>query len=479
MFIKPASAREHEVLVHRNGVSYVVRFNTNPRIAQSINDTNKRIYEGFYGDVLKVASAITRFKSAAVTMFRPTFIFVTNPLRDFDMVLNMSYVDEGAKFTGMFLKNFPVAIKTMVKYAAKQSDPSTNKYDAMLIDYIMQGGVTGISKLMELQQQTKSLKSDVNSTVHPAKAVKNLYESLSEVTENQTRLAVYFAAIEKGYSPTKATFMAKEASLNFDRTGNGRNGAKEMQTFKMFSKVGFQALYNVYNRGTKTPKTKLRMAEVLLAKTLLFGSLSTFGISILLNNLFGDGDDEKVIDDIAKLNPHKVNSSFNLRMPNGSFIHSPLSQELRAFNGLGTNMTLFMLGRLTATEAAIEFASSMSDLIPYNPISEMLQYRSDNYGAAFIAGTFDALTPLAELEMNRNYYGGRIYKENQKPETPGYKQIRKTKSGDPYLEQYAINFAKWVDTITGGDGAVSGVNGKITNPEKMETFNGRLYRRLV
>jgi len=260
--------------------------------------------------------------------------------------------------------------------------------------------------------------------------------------------------------------------LNFDRQGNGRSGAKELQSFKAFSKVGFQALYNLYNRANKDSKTRLRFAEVALTKAVVFGALFTFGISILLNRLFGDGDDDKVIEDISNLSPYRIGSSFNLRLPDGSFIHVPLGQELRPFNALGTNMTLWMLGKRTSAEAAIEFTSAVSDLIPYNPINSMLQYNTDQYGAAIIAGTFDMFAPVAELSMNRNYLGSKIYKENQSPETPGFKQVKTNKKGEPYIEDYALNFSKWIDTMAGGDGAVSGINGNYTNPDKIKHLMG-------
>ncbi|MBV5282171.1 MAG: DEAD/DEAH box helicase family protein [Paludibacter sp.] len=468
VWIKPTNEREHEIIVKRNGESFTVRIHTSPRIAQSINGTNMRYYDGAFGKTLETIGTATRAMAGFKTLWRPAFILITNPLRDIHAGLNLAYIDEGAAFTGNVIKNFAHAVVALSKRSIGKSDLN-NKYDKMLNDYLLNGGKTGISKIMEIKQIQVEIQKQLKTKSSPVKSVFSLYHTISDITENQMRLAVYITAMEKGYSSMKATSMAKEATLNFDRKGNGRNGLRELKSAVAFINVGFQALDNIYTKSTQNDKTKQR-AAIAIAANVLSGALLVAGLNAALGKLYGD-DEDKWLTEAAKLSSFERNANFLIWTPKG-FIKIPLGQEFRMFHGLGMDMLMGINGKVSATETAVNLVKGLSSLVPYNPIESMVQRNSTNPVSALV-GSIDVLTPFAELQENKNWLGSPITKENQSDEKPDYLKVRTNKRGDAYAPEVLVKFAKALDHATGGDGVKAGLIG--FNPDIADHLLGGYF----
>ncbi len=447
LWIKPANVREHEVQVIQNGVSYTIRFNTSPRIPQAINETNVRHYEGFVGSVLDGIGNATRHMAGFKTLWRPAFILLTNPLRDIHAGLNLAFIDEGTAFTANVMKNFPHAISSLVRYNIGKLDVVNNKYDKMLMDFLMQGGKTGISKIMELKEVQKSIEKRLKDGINPIGKVFDLYHAVSDITENQMRMAVYMSAIEKGYSPLRATSMAKEATVNFDRKGNGRNGLRELKAGYAFINVGFQAIDNLYTKSTKNKTTAMR-AALAIAANVVSGSLIVAGLNSLLCTLFG-WDEDKWLEDFSNRSAFTRNSNFSIWTPD-KIIDIPLGQEFRMYHGLGMDLLMMAHGKVTATETAVNVMKGFSSMLPYNPIESVAQ---GGLGSAFP----DVVSPLTELYVsNKNWMGTQIVKANQPDYAPGYTKVRTNKQGEAYAPEMIIKGSKFLDNLTGGDGVEKG-----------------------
>ena len=263
------------------------------------------------------------------------------------------------------------------------------------------------------------------------------------------RFAVYLAALKNGDSTLKAVSMAKQATVNFDLKGNGRNGLREISSLYAFVRVGFQAIDGLYSASTQSAETKRRFAGA-LTMNILGGMVLTGAISSLIYNLFkGDDDDEDGwINDFAKLSTYERNSNFLIWTPDGVAKY-PLGQEFRVFHGLGMDMLMYMHGKATATETATNFGKGLTSLIPYNPIESAVQ---GSWGSAMP----DAVSPWAELAANRDWMGTRIYKENQDEDAPGYMKVRTNKRGEYYASEFMYRLSKALDKATGGDEAVKG-----------------------
>ncbi|MBP7249300.1 MAG: hypothetical protein KBA38_08905, partial [Negativicutes bacterium] len=463
LWIKPTNEREHEVVVKSNGESYTIRFHTSPRVPQAINGTNMRYWgDDFAGKLMSnVISPATRAMAAYKTLWRPTFILITNPLRDIHAGLNLAYIDEGAKFTGNVILNFRHAQAALLRRSLNQhwdkNDAGkqfiSGKYDKMLNDYMMLGGKTGISKIMELKDIQENIQKQMKSGINPVGMVFDFYHAISDITENQMRFAVYVTAIEKGYSKLKATSMAKEATVNFDRKGNGRNGLRELKATTAFVNVGFQALDNIYSKSTKNTETKKR-ALLAIAANVLSGYFAVAALSAAVCALFGYAED-KWAEDFAKLSSFERNSNFLIWTPWG-IIKIPLGQEFRMYHGFGMDLMMMAHGKVSGTETAINMIKGLSSLIPSNPIESMVTRGTTNPISALI-GTADFLNPLSELSENKNWLGYSIYKLNQDEAAPGYTKIKTNKKGEPYAPELIIKFSKSLDSMTGGDGAKAGL----------------------
>ena len=445
VWIKPTNVREHEVHVMRNGETYLIRFNTSPRIPQAVNKVNYRYYDGAIGRTFEEIGKVTRFMAAAKTMFRPTFIFITNPLRDIHAGLNLAFIDEGAAFAANVASYIPRAAYTLGRRMTGNIDLN-DKYDKALNTYLLNGGKTGISKILELKQVERDLKDRMHKKIHPWDSLKKVYQSISEITENQVRLAVYFAAIDKGYSALKATSMAKEATINFDRKGNGRNALREIKSLYAFTNVGFQALDNIYTKSTKDSANQKRFIASVAMNAFAGGVLVSL-ISSAIAAAFG-ADDDEWLEDFSKLSSFERNANFLVWTPNG-VLKYPLGQEFRIYHALGMDFMMLAHGKTTATETAINMVKGLSSLVPYNPIEATAM---GSWGSAMP----DVVSPLTELATNRDWMGSRIYKENQSPEQAGYTKVRTNKRGEPYATETMMLFAKALDKGTGGDGAKKG-----------------------
>jgi len=483
VFIKPANARKHEVAVWRNGVNYTIRFNTDPRVPEAINGNNMRNYEGAWGGLLNKMGDVTRFMAAAKTMYRPAFIFITNPLRDMYQSFNMNFIDQGAEFTAKFATNVPRAVSSLVKYYTKGIDPISNPSDRLLWDYMSGGAKTGKIQMLEINDIEKKLRREVKMLGKGKVAnlgngiwdlFQKIYQSAGDITENQFRFATYITAIETGYSKEKAIQMAKDVTLNFDRHGSGRNIAKELRSMKAFYNVGWQALDNLYTKASRDKYTAMRASGVVFGNIALGYFLLT-SLNSMIAAAIGEDDDEW-IDLYSKVPEFTRNSNLMLYTgKDNGFISVPISQELRIFYGLGSDFFMYQNGKVEATKAAANLLTGLSSMISYNPVEQLAEDNLPQLAPDVIQG-------MVEISANKNFLGSRIYDtwKDEQP-IPGYQKVRTNRKGEPYAPEVLIHWLKEIDKATGGDGVVPGkisANPDIVN-HLMGSYLAGLYTQFI
>ena len=96
--VESRDLKQHQVLVKRNGVEYVVTINGNPRAAQALNGQTNPDNDnaGAIGAILRAGEALNRQLSAFYTTRNPDFV-VSNFIRDALYGNTMVWVKEGAK----------------------------------------------------------------------------------------------------------------------------------------------------------------------------------------------------------------------------------------------------------------------------------------------------------------------------------------------------------------------------------------------
>jgi len=478
VFIKPANARKHEVSVYRNGIHYVIRFNTDPRVPEAINGSNMRNYEGFWGELLNKTGNVTRFMAAAKTMYRPAFIFITNPLRDMYQSFNMNFIDQGPMFTAKFATNVPRAIASLVKYYTVGIDPIGSESDRRLWDYMSGGAKTGKIQMLEINDIEKKLRREVKAMGKGKIAelvngvwdlFQKVYQSAGDITENQFRFATYLTAIEEGASKQRAIQMAKDVTLNFDRKGSGRNMAKELRSMKAFYNVGWQALDNLYTKSTKDKYTMMRSSGVVFAN-MAMGYFLVTGLNSMIAAMLGEDDDEW-IDLYSRLPEFTRNSNIMIYTgKDNGFISLPISQELRTFYGLGSDFFMYQNGKVEPQKAATNLISGLSSMISYNPVEQVIEDNIPQLAPDVIQG-------MVEISANKNFLNSPIYNQwkDEQP-IPGYLKIRTNRKGEPYAPEVLIYWLQEIDKMTGGDGVVPG---KISaNPDKVNHLMGSYFAGL-
>ncbi|MDR1373182.1 MAG: hypothetical protein LBJ17_08750, partial [Dysgonamonadaceae bacterium] len=218
MFIKPAQEKQHTVEVYQNGKAYTVYFNTNPEVARVINGTDvPRMPEewGLLTDAVQLRTKFTRGIAELMTSKNPEFTF-TNASRDFLFASTVLPVQEGIKYSLKFQKNFwsGRAAGAMRRHIFWELDLS-RKDDALLYEYIINGGVTGYSTIMSM----KGVKSNIEREIlkgNKDNAVKKIWDFIgdsNELIENNTRLAVYMTSREQGRSIAQSIHDAKDVTL--------------------------------------------------------------------------------------------------------------------------------------------------------------------------------------------------------------------------------------------------------------------------
>jgi hypothetical protein len=239
LFIKPKQAEHHAIPVMVNGEERVVYINGDPKVAEAVTFSNMADVNAF----LRAVKEGSRFMAANFTTRRPDFV-ASNAMRDYIYASSALFVKEGAKYTAAFEKNLPLAIKEITAYF-------NGKGSAIAGEFIMNGGRTGYTSLLELQDVQRRLERDIkrggkkrrgtiSNVLHApadgAMALLSFIDAANAVAENSCRLAVYMTSKELDRGVIRSIYDAKEVTLNFNRRGTGQFRAKK-RLAKMFAKT--------------------------------------------------------------------------------------------------------------------------------------------------------------------------------------------------------------------------------------------------
>ncbi|MCX4285458.1 helicase-related protein, partial [Duncaniella dubosii] len=152
--------KEHQVLVKRNGESYVITINGNPRAAQAVNGlTNPdNDLNGAIGKVFNVAETVNRQLSQFYTTRNPDFS-VANFIRDLIYSNTMVHVKENQGYAMRFHKNHAKVnpmrmIRLLHLYEADRLNMH-NPTHRMFYEFMHWGGETGYTMQRDLDQEKK------------------------------------------------------------------------------------------------------------------------------------------------------------------------------------------------------------------------------------------------------------------------------------------------------------------------------------
>lgn len=451
--IVDGNIKEHQVLVKRNGESYVITINGNPRAAQAVNGlTNPdNDLNGAVGKVFNLASVVNRWLAQVYTTLNPDFS-VANFIRDLIYSNTMVHVKENQGYAVKFHKNHakvnPIRMVRLLHLYEANRLNMRNPIHRMFYEFMHWGGETGYTMQRDLEQEkklvAKIMKEARRGTLNPMSIlslVGNKLDQINRGVENSARFAAFVTSRETGRDVQRSAYDAKEISVNFNKKGSGskfmdatgQTAAGKTAGFTSGLGRSFYVFWNAAVQGTanygKAFKKNPVKAMTVTTALLLLG--------YVMAALMDDGDDE---DKNGYYNMPKYTRRSNLMFRTGEqWVTIPLPVEYRALYGLGELAYSVTSGReeYSDAELAKETASQLSQLLP-------LDFMEGGGGLhAFVPSAFK---PIVESATNTSWTGLPLYKD-----TPFNKDMPEWTKAYPRTSSQLVDLSKWANEASGGN----------------------------
>lgn len=295
-----------------NGKKVWIKFND-----ESLAIAFRGIGKENIGGIMSGVSKFTRLYSGLATRFNPEFA-LPNKIRDLQETAVYMASQKGIGFKG--------SAKMVARDAAQQNTIAIidflrggNSEGARLYKEMKEmGGTTGGFGLSNKETVFKSLdqlESLANSrTKRIAPNIIKYIDGWNTIFEDSTRLSVYRQSLKEGLSKERAAFLAKEASINFNRMGRG---GPVINAVWMFSNASIQGSTKMI-RSLKNPKV-------------LAATVATVGGSVTIVNQWNDRVDPDWRDKVTKWD--RLNG-LPIMLPNkdgkgASYVTLPVSWGIR------------------------------------------------------------------------------------------------------------------------------------------------------
>ena len=457
--IRKSEATEHHVEVVRNGETYVIYINGDPRAAQALNGSRRRMAQMKAGESSRIANAV-RWMAANYTSKSPSFT-MANLARDITMATTVAAIKEGRGYTALLTANlFRLLIinptrrggammpSLMYKYqhGTLDMDKPTERY---FYEFMTYGGETGFTALQDIDDikelMEKEFQKDNREKLDPRRVLSALGDGMEWVNrciEDATRFATYMASRESGRGVNRSVNDAKNITLNFNRKGTGENldGIKFLKWLP--SNATARNLYAFVNPAVQAMHTLAHLVKhhkrifTLVTSTWVAAGVLTPLLNEFLINAFGDDDDKEKYWSLPKW---VRRNNFCLYIPGVKrFIQIPLAQEFRVFYGLGEIATTTYLGHDTIRAGALDIVESSLDLLPLDFTG------SGGNPVASLAPT--VVKPVTDIAVNTSFTGYPIWKET--PWNKNEPAFQKAYSRTP---SYMIGMSEDINDWTGGN----------------------------
>lgn len=474
--------REHQVLIKRNGRTFIATINGNPRAAQAINGlTNPDVDQnGVVGNMLKAGTWVNRQLSAFYTTRNPDFV-VSNFFRDMLYSNCMTWVKESPRYALRFHKNFglvnPIAMRRLLGKWENGTLNMGDHIESMFYQFMMNGGETGYTNIRDIEGHKRAVAAELKKQGSTGRRVWTALgmqlDLLNRAAENCARFAAFVTSRDFGRNIDRAIYDAKEISVNFNKKGSGSKmvnatGQTKLGKTGAYLSGGGRLLYVFWNAGIQGMTNFGRQAKLHPAKFSV-GATALFTLGYVIPMLAqmlggGDGDDD---DKNAYYNlPEYVRRSNICFYAGDQWITIPLPIEYRAIYGMGELAHGVISGneRYSNSELARQMASQVSQIMPI----DMLEG-----GGGISPFIPSAAKPFTEAYiMNKGWTGLPVYKD-----TPFNKNDPEWTKAYASTDKHLVDFAKWLNETSGGDDFKKGAID--INPAKIEyllngTFGGML-----
>jgi len=255
--------------------------------SKQLADAVRNVGEDKIGALLRATGTVTRFLAAVKTSLSPFFPIVNTP-RDLELgfaYLNAKHPKLVKVFGATYLKTYSVLWnRTRVDRKAKAGDPLVTKYER---EFSENGGRTSTIFVSDISGVRKELSSIVrkyskdpslSGVKRVMAATMRAVEAVNEVTETSTRLAAYIAARENGMSIVEAVDIAKNITVNFNRSGSSSKHVGALYVF-----------WNAANQGAVTIGSLMKSKR--FRRTMYGLAATSYGMALAQMIAMGDDDD--------------------------------------------------------------------------------------------------------------------------------------------------------------------------------------------
>lgn len=474
--------QQHQVMVKRNGKTYVLTINGNPRAAQAVNGlTNpNNDMSGAIGVMARSVESANRWLSSVYTTRNPDFV-LTNLARDAGYTNTMVWLKEDSSYAVNFNRNYATRanLVNMIRLYSRLMKGQldlTDPTEMLFSQFISNGGETGYTAMRDLDAHKTKIKKELKKLSSDPSVRKvwnasfDMLDLFNKAAENSARFAAFITSREAGRTLDRSIYDAKEISVNFNKKGAGA---------KFLDSYGAQVKNDIRDLSWKNPNLLKLTKDVAIYQTVFssgvgrsffafwnaaiqgstnFGrvvkrhpkkALTAMAIMFALglaNAMVGaSGDDDDDAEEGNGYFDHPSNtrrSNLMLRINGKSWASIPLPVEYRAVYGMGELLGSVMSGkeRYTNQELAHEVLCQVSQVLPLDVVGE---------GSGAFVPTF--AKPAFEVLTNESWTGLPIYKQTAYNERdPAY-----TKAYSNTNKQL-VGMSKMLNELSGGDSQKSG-----------------------
>ena len=462
----------HIVSVRVNGEQKFIRFK-DASYAETLRNMNLPQTSVF----VRMMRAPANWLRRSFTTLNPEFM-ISNFSRDIQAAMFNAAAEadipggviEGQGIVTEMIKNVPKTLKVLLRSESPEAlkkffaeNPEVERYYNEFRD---DGGKTGWSYAKPLDriaadlQSKSSEKSKMQNLFGKAEEFAQVVEGYNDAFENSIRLSSYIAARQRGVTREKAAQMAKNITVNFNKSGEYGQLLNSVYLFFNASVQGTARLGKslltmkspTYPDGTKRAfKDRFNNAQKMAAALTVFSGLSAM-IAMAMSDEDEDGElyYNKIPDYIKERN-------LIFMRPNGKdYFKIPLPYGFSMFANLGTTAVEVGAGHKEIDTAMMQLSSAFIN--SFSPIS--FGQSKDLFTKAGKSVVPTVFKPLVDVMTNETYFGGPVYTENlpyglQRPES----------SLSFRSPEGVQQFFRWMNEATGGSVDVKG--DLDFNPDKM------------
>jgi transcriptional regulator with XRE-family HTH domain len=437
--------------------------------------------------IAKTLGKFNRFLSSYITTYDPEFV-----LRNFSRDIQVAVINaiseqeiEGGllkdkNITNKIVKSVPKSIKAIFRMSKEDASPS-NEFEQYYKEFIEDGAKTEwfYSKSVdELRKDIEKLIGDKKDTRFGSTKVKaaedftkNFIERINSSVENGVRLAAYMESRKAGLSRDKAAELAKNLTVNFNKSGEWGTVANSLYLFFNASVQGTSRLIRTLKPQFKNNDDGTRSLQVTTAQKIAASMFILGSIMSLLNEALSD-DDEDGKSFYSKIPDFEKERNIIIMVPKSlkldtaeNYIKIPLPYGLNVFYVSGNAMADAGQGLKSVGETVTNIMQAAVG--SFSPINFPSSEDFSKWFTKFAAPTALQI-PLA-IGFNEDYFGRTIYNENF-PTDPSPKP--ESELGRRGASTQSTLIAKGLNKITGGSEFRSGLID--INPDSIDFLFGTL-----